>query len=122
VQAVSAGEVLRLLIEFDLAGCPRPVRTFEVDRRRGRPLVMMNSVLSMPNGPVMPSFTATSRVTPLAASTTLPSQSVLIPEPVGQSGRVRDELLDRRLARRHRCIRPVTMNGLPQMARCSRES
>ena len=33
----------------------------------------------MPSGPVMPSFMATSSGSPLTASTTLPSQSVLMP-------------------------------------------
>ena len=33
----------------------------------------------MPSGPVMPSLIATSSATPEAASTTLPSQSVLMP-------------------------------------------
>ena len=36
-------------------------------------------VASIPSGPVMPSLTATSSVTPLAASMTLPSQSALMP-------------------------------------------
>jgi hypothetical protein len=44
-----------------------------------RPASRTNMVSSIPSGPVMFSLTTTSRVVPATASTTRPSQSVLIP-------------------------------------------
>ena len=81
VQAMPACPTLRLLDQVDLTERPGAVRPLDMDRGGVRGLVRtaQERGRAIPSGPVMPSLTATSSVTPMAASTTLPSQSVLMP-------------------------------------------